>query len=293
MPAAGAGGPVADVRPRVDGEPESRRTQGGHIQGSTIYTPADFLAAAHLVNSRVLDVRPYITSVVPLGEVPGVLEAIDAGATTSRRRSTRRDERGRRDVLGRVLPTARTGGGGDRGRAVDGHLRRSRPRDRRTARPVRRPGPIHRGATAAPATPTSRERPAPGGRFAAERAGADPPSGWTTSGLRCRTCSPRSPATSSSSGSSPVSGCSTSSCRRRVRRALSGTAVRRARARASHVLGPTASCSGRSSSRASDCRPRSCRVSSASWPRHGIDFIKDDELMGNAAALAARRSGRR
>ena len=50
------------------------------IQGSTIYTPADFLAAARLVNERVLDVRPYITSVVPLGEVPTVLEAIDSGA---------------------------------------------------------------------------------------------------------------------------------------------------------------------------------------------------------------------
>ncbi|MFI6830295.1 zinc-binding dehydrogenase [Kribbella sp. NPDC050241] len=50
------------------------------IQGSTIYTPADFAAAARLVNHRVLDVRPYITSVVGLGEVPGVLEAIDAGS---------------------------------------------------------------------------------------------------------------------------------------------------------------------------------------------------------------------
>lgn len=50
------------------------------IQGSTIYTPADFAAAARLVNQRVLDVRPYITSVVGLGEVPEVLEAIDAGS---------------------------------------------------------------------------------------------------------------------------------------------------------------------------------------------------------------------
>ncbi|TCC42853.1 hypothetical protein E0H75_38230 [Kribbella capetownensis] len=50
------------------------------IQGSTIYTPADFAAAARLVNHRVLDVRPYITSVVGLGEAPDVLEAIDAGS---------------------------------------------------------------------------------------------------------------------------------------------------------------------------------------------------------------------
>lgn len=49
------------------------------IQGSTIYTPADFRAAAELVNQRVLDVRPYITDVVGLDEVPAVLTAIDAG----------------------------------------------------------------------------------------------------------------------------------------------------------------------------------------------------------------------
>jgi len=50
------------------------------IQGSTIYTPADFAAAARLVNERILDVRPYITSSVPLGEAPEVLKAIDAGS---------------------------------------------------------------------------------------------------------------------------------------------------------------------------------------------------------------------
>ncbi|MGW7684146.1 zinc-dependent alcohol dehydrogenase [Kribbella sp. NPDC054772] len=50
------------------------------VQGSTIYTPADFAAAARLVNTRALDVRPYISDVVPLGEVPDVLLAIDGGA---------------------------------------------------------------------------------------------------------------------------------------------------------------------------------------------------------------------
>jgi L-iditol 2-dehydrogenase len=50
------------------------------IQGSTIYTPADFRAAARLVNQRVLDVRPYITEVVPLDRTPEVLTAIDAGS---------------------------------------------------------------------------------------------------------------------------------------------------------------------------------------------------------------------
>jgi 2-desacetyl-2-hydroxyethyl bacteriochlorophyllide A dehydrogenase len=50
------------------------------IQGSTIYTPADFRAAAALVNQRVLDVRPYITEVVALDRAPEVLAAIDAGA---------------------------------------------------------------------------------------------------------------------------------------------------------------------------------------------------------------------
>ncbi|GAB2607522.1 hypothetical protein GCM10027269_74460 [Kribbella endophytica] len=50
------------------------------ILGSTIYTPADFRAAASLVNQRVLDVRPYITEVVGLDRVADVLTAIDAGA---------------------------------------------------------------------------------------------------------------------------------------------------------------------------------------------------------------------
>jgi L-iditol 2-dehydrogenase len=50
------------------------------IEGSTIYTPADFRAAARLVNDRVLDVRPYITDVVALDRTPEVLTAIDAGA---------------------------------------------------------------------------------------------------------------------------------------------------------------------------------------------------------------------
>ncbi|WP_432879041.1 zinc-dependent alcohol dehydrogenase [Kribbella sp. CA-245084] len=50
------------------------------VQGSTIYTPADFAAAARLVNTRALDVRPFISAVVPLGQVPEVLLAIDAGA---------------------------------------------------------------------------------------------------------------------------------------------------------------------------------------------------------------------
>jgi L-iditol 2-dehydrogenase len=50
------------------------------ILGSTIYTPADFRAAARLVNERVLDVRPYITEVVPLDRTPEVLAAMDRGA---------------------------------------------------------------------------------------------------------------------------------------------------------------------------------------------------------------------
>jgi L-iditol 2-dehydrogenase len=50
------------------------------IQGSTIYTPADFRAAARLINDRVLDARPYITETVALDRTPQVLTAIDAGA---------------------------------------------------------------------------------------------------------------------------------------------------------------------------------------------------------------------
>lgn len=50
------------------------------IQGSTIYTPADFRVAAALVNQRRIDVRPYITEVVPLDRAPDVLAAIDSGA---------------------------------------------------------------------------------------------------------------------------------------------------------------------------------------------------------------------
>jgi threonine dehydrogenase-like Zn-dependent dehydrogenase len=49
------------------------------IQGSTIYTPADFRAAARLVNEHVLDVRPYITDTLPLGRTPDILQAMDTG----------------------------------------------------------------------------------------------------------------------------------------------------------------------------------------------------------------------
>ncbi|MEV0790989.1 alcohol dehydrogenase catalytic domain-containing protein [Kribbella sp. NPDC050459] len=50
------------------------------VQGSTIYTPADFAAAARLVNTRTLDVRPYISDIVPLDRTPETLAAIDGGA---------------------------------------------------------------------------------------------------------------------------------------------------------------------------------------------------------------------
>jgi threonine dehydrogenase-like Zn-dependent dehydrogenase len=50
------------------------------VAGSTIYRPDDFAAAARLVNTRELDVRPFITEVVPLAESPAALQAIDAGA---------------------------------------------------------------------------------------------------------------------------------------------------------------------------------------------------------------------
>ncbi|TCO18577.1 (R,R)-butanediol dehydrogenase/meso-butanediol dehydrogenase/diacetyl reductase/L-iditol 2-dehydrogenase [Kribbella steppae] len=49
------------------------------IQGSTIYTPADFRAAARLINTRTLDARPYITDVVPLDRTPAILTALDTG----------------------------------------------------------------------------------------------------------------------------------------------------------------------------------------------------------------------
>jgi 2-desacetyl-2-hydroxyethyl bacteriochlorophyllide A dehydrogenase len=49
------------------------------IQGSTIYTPADFRDAAALVNRRVLDARRFITEVVPLDRTPELLAAIDGG----------------------------------------------------------------------------------------------------------------------------------------------------------------------------------------------------------------------
>ncbi|MGW1344609.1 zinc-dependent alcohol dehydrogenase [Kribbella sp. NPDC002412] len=49
------------------------------LQGSTIYTPADFHQAARLVNDRVLDVRPYVTETFALGQTPEVLEAMDSG----------------------------------------------------------------------------------------------------------------------------------------------------------------------------------------------------------------------
>ncbi|TDD26854.1 hypothetical protein E1218_11970 [Kribbella turkmenica] len=49
------------------------------LQGSTIYTPADFGQAARLVNERILDVRPYLTATFPLAETPDVLTSMDAG----------------------------------------------------------------------------------------------------------------------------------------------------------------------------------------------------------------------
>jgi 2-desacetyl-2-hydroxyethyl bacteriochlorophyllide A dehydrogenase len=50
------------------------------VQGSTTYTPADFGAAAELVNTRRLDVRPFITRVEPLGEAPDVFASLETGA---------------------------------------------------------------------------------------------------------------------------------------------------------------------------------------------------------------------
>jgi L-iditol 2-dehydrogenase len=50
------------------------------ILGSTIYTPDDFRAAADLVNSRRLDVRPFITETAPMSDAPGLLAALEAGS---------------------------------------------------------------------------------------------------------------------------------------------------------------------------------------------------------------------
>jgi L-iditol 2-dehydrogenase len=49
------------------------------VRGSTIYTPDDFRAAARLVNTRELDVRPFITETAPLDESPALLAAVDRG----------------------------------------------------------------------------------------------------------------------------------------------------------------------------------------------------------------------
>jgi L-iditol 2-dehydrogenase len=49
------------------------------VRGSTTYSPADFRAAARLVGSRDIDVRPFITETIPLDQVPKALEAMDRG----------------------------------------------------------------------------------------------------------------------------------------------------------------------------------------------------------------------
>jgi L-iditol 2-dehydrogenase len=49
------------------------------VQGSTTYTPEDFAMAASLVNSRRLDVRPFITHVEPLSHAHAVFAAIEQG----------------------------------------------------------------------------------------------------------------------------------------------------------------------------------------------------------------------
>lgn len=47
------------------------------IKGSTIYTPADFRAAADAVCGRRLDVRPLLSTMVPLSEAPAAFAALD------------------------------------------------------------------------------------------------------------------------------------------------------------------------------------------------------------------------
>ncbi|HSZ43458.1 MAG TPA: alcohol dehydrogenase catalytic domain-containing protein [Trebonia sp.] len=49
------------------------------LQGSTTYTPGDFRAAAELVNTRRLDVRPFVTQVAPLSQVPDIFASIEDG----------------------------------------------------------------------------------------------------------------------------------------------------------------------------------------------------------------------
>lgn len=50
------------------------------IKGSTIYTPADFRAAADVVCERRLDVRPLLGTMVPLSEAPAAFDALNNGS---------------------------------------------------------------------------------------------------------------------------------------------------------------------------------------------------------------------
>lgn len=50
------------------------------IRGSTIYTPADFRSAVDVVNSRRLDVRPYLGTTLRLDETQVAFERLDDGA---------------------------------------------------------------------------------------------------------------------------------------------------------------------------------------------------------------------
>jgi L-iditol 2-dehydrogenase len=48
------------------------------IRGSTIYTRADFRAAADVLNRRVPDVRPLLAEPLPLDRTQGALETWEA-----------------------------------------------------------------------------------------------------------------------------------------------------------------------------------------------------------------------
>lgn len=49
------------------------------LRGSTIYTPADFRSAVDVVNSRRLDVRPYLGTTLPLAQTQEAFERLDDG----------------------------------------------------------------------------------------------------------------------------------------------------------------------------------------------------------------------
>ena len=218
MPTARPCGPAADVRRSADCRPESGGAEGDQDPGLDDLHPGR-LPRSSSTGERSQRWTSGRTSPTrsPSAVRPRRSPRSTPARTTSRSRLIRPDERPAEVVATYLVETylpleqaaESSPANSPRARSCA-----SPARLRRAPRTVRRPRRLHRGAPAHRATAAAR---APSGRPVPDAAarGCGSRSGSTTSARRCRTCSRPWPATSSSSGSSPASGCSTSTCRPR------------------------------------------------------------------------------